>query len=314
VSETAAARPEKSLDREIRAFHWVRLLAELSGRFAGTDQEGEAARRVESWLRDLGFEEIGFASVPSQPRRGWVWAAHLAVAAIGCGVGGIAGVGLAVLAALSFRREGAWLTRGWHARDSQNIVARVGALRPRRRVVLTAPLDAAQPSALFGGRLAAQLARARGDRAPRGLAALPARALDAAALVAAATALGADGVVALAARAAMAAALACGALAAARWACARVSAGENDATGIAAMLSAAEQLAAQIPPDVELWCAATGASETGARGMRALLEAHPEWRPEATAFVNFAWVGGGDLHYLRSEGELARTVYPPSLA
>jgi hypothetical protein len=313
VSETAI-RPEKSLDREIRAFHWVRLLAELSGRFAGTDQEGEAARRVETWLRDLGFEEIGFASVPSRARRGWVWAVHLAVAAIGCGVGGIAGAALAVLAALSFRREGTWLTRGWPVRDSQNIVARVGALRPRRRVVLTAPLDAAQPSALFRGRLAEQLARARGDRPPRGLAALPLRALDAAALVAAATALGADGIAALAARATVSAALAVGALVAARWACARVSAGANDASGIAAMLSAAEQLAAQIPPDVELWCAATGASETGARGMQALLDAHPEWRPEATAFVNFAWVGGGELHYLRSEGELARTPYPPSLA
>ena len=313
MSETAVARPEKSLDREIRAFHWVRLLAELSGRFAGTDQEGEAARRVETWLRDLGFEEIGFTSVPSRPRRGWVWAVHLAVAAIGCGVGGIAGAALALFAALSFRRERTWLMRGWPARDSQNIVARVGALRPRRRVVLTAPLDAAQPSALFGGRLASRLASARGDRPPRGLAALPTRALDAAALVTAATALGADGVVALAARAAVGAVLAFGAFAAAHWACARVSAGANDASGIAAMLSAAEQLAAQIPPDVELWCAATGASETGARGMHALLDAHPEWRPEVTAFVNFAWVGGGELHYLRSEGELARTAYPPSL-
>ena len=82
------ARPEKSLEREIRAFHWIRLLAELSGRFAGTDQEGEAARRVESWLRELGFEEIEFTSVPSRPRAGWVWAAHFLLAAIGCAVGG----------------------------------------------------------------------------------------------------------------------------------------------------------------------------------------------------------------------------------
>ena len=35
--------------------------------------------------------------------------------------------------------------------------------------------------------------------------------------------------------------------------------------------------------------------------MHALLEAHPEWRAETTAFVNFAWVGGGALHYARSE-------------
>ena len=79
VSEPA--RPEKSLEREIRAFHWIRLLAELSGRFAGTDQEGEAARRVESWLRELGFDEIEFSSVPSRPRPGWVWAVHFLLAA-----------------------------------------------------------------------------------------------------------------------------------------------------------------------------------------------------------------------------------------
>jgi hypothetical protein len=279
VSEPA--RPEKSLEREIRAFHWIRLLAELSGRFAGTDQEGEAARRVEEWLRDLGFEEIGFTSVPSRPRPGWVWAVHFAVAALGCALGGFAGALLAGVAALSFRREATgaspWLSRMLPARDSQNIVARVGSLRPRRRVVLTALL------------------------------------VDASALVAVAAALGADGIAVLAARGLAVALLAVGALASLRWAGASASACANDASGIAAMLTAAEQLAAQLPPDVELWCAATGAEHTGARGMHALLEAHPEWRAEVTAFVNFAWLGGGSLHYARSEGELARAYYPTSL-
>jgi hypothetical protein len=327
------ARPEKSLEREIRAFHWIRLLAELSGRFAGTDQEGEAARRVESWLRELGFEEIEFTSVPSRPRPGWVWAAHFLLAALGCAIGGAAGGLLACAAALSFRREASggapWLSRLLSARDSQNVVARVGSTLPRRRVVLTAPLDAAPASSWFGIRLAARAAsraqRAegerrssgwaaqKGDRAPRGLAALPARLLEAAALVTAAAALGADGAVALAARAVVGALLALGALAAVRWACASGSAGANDASGVAALLSAAEQLAAQLPPDVELWCAATGAGQTGARGMHALLEAHPEWRAETTAFVNFAWVGGGALHYVCSEGELARAYYHTSL-
>jgi hypothetical protein len=310
------ARPEKSLEREIRAFHWIRLLAELSGRFAGTDQEGEAARRVESWLRELGFEEIEFTSVPSRPRPGWVWALHFALAAIGCAIGGIAGVLLAGAAALSFRREAAggapWLTRFLSARDSQNVVARVGSTHPRRRVVLTAPLDAAPATTWLGARLAAG-ARFGPDRRPRGLATLPARVLDASVLVTAAAALGADGVVALAARALIGTLLALGAFAAVRWACASASAGANDASGVAALLSAAEQLAAQLPPDVELWCAATGAGQTGARGMHALLEAHPEWRAETTAFVNFASVGGGALHYLYSEGELARTYYPTSL-
>jgi hypothetical protein len=310
------ARPEKSLEREIRAFHWIRLLAELSGRFAGTDQEGEAARRVESWLRELGFEEIEFASVPSRPRAGWAWALHFALAAAGCAIGGAAGGLLGCAAALSFRREAAgsapWLSRALSARDSQNVVARVGSTRPRRRVVLTAPLDAAPATTWFGARLARKAALAE-SRPPRGLAALPARLLDTAALVTTAAALGADGVVALAARAVVGALLVLAALVAVRWACASGSAGANDASGVAALLSAAEQLAAQLPPDVELWCAATGAGHTGGCGMRALLEAHPDWRAESTAFVNFSGVGGGALHYLSSEGELARTHYPPSL-
>ena len=314
----SVARPEKSLEREIRAFHWIRLLAELSGRFAGTDQEGEAARRVESWLRDLGFDEIGFTSVPSRPRPGWVWALHFVFAAVGVAVGGLAGALVAAGAAWSFRREltGAapGLSRALPARDSQNIVARVGSLRPRRRVVLCAPLDAAPASGLFTGRLAARSAAPRAaDQPPLGLAALPALAIDASALVAGAVALGADCYAALALRAIAVALLAFGALASLRWAIGSATAGANDASGIAAMLTAAEQLAAQLPPDVELWCAATGAEHTGSRGMHALLEAHPEWRAEATAFVNFAWVGGGALHYARSEGDLARTYYPTSL-
>jgi hypothetical protein len=315
VSELA--RPEKSLEREIRAFHWIRLLAELSGRFAGTDQEGEAARRVESWLRELGFDEIEFTSVPSQPRPGWVWALHFLLAALGCAVGGPLGLVLAGAAALSFRREARGvptLSRLLSARDSQNVVARVGSLRPRRRVVLSAALDAAPASPWFTGRLALRGAAPRaGDTTPRGVAALPARLFDAATIVTAAAALGADGVVALAARAGVGAVLAFATLAAARWALASASAGANDASGVAALLTAAEQLAAQLPPDVELWCAATGAGHTGARGMHALLDAHPEWRPENTAFVNFASLGGGALSYACSEGELARTHYPTSL-
>jgi len=316
VSEPA--RPEKSLEREIRAFHWIRLLSELSGRFAGTDQEGEAARRVESWLRELGFDEIELSSVPSRPRPGWVWAVHFLLAAIGCVIGGAVGLVLVGAAALSFRREAAGggpvLSRVFPARDSQNVVARVGSTRPRRRVVLTAPLDAAPASALFAGRLAERSAAARtGDRPPRGLAAPPVLLLDIALVVAAASALGAESLLALGARTVAAAVLALGALASLRWASASASAGANDASGVAALLTAAEQLAAQLPPDVELWCAAVGAEHTGSRGMHALLEAHPEWRADNVAFVNFAWVGAGALHYLCSEGELERVHYPTSL-
>jgi hypothetical protein len=113
---------EKNLERQIRAFHWIRLLSELSGRHAGTDQEGEAARRVEMWLRDLGLDEVSLASVPSRPREGTLLAAHAGVAALGCALGGVAGFALALLAALSFSREmsggAAWLTRWLPVRGS----------------------------------------------------------------------------------------------------------------------------------------------------------------------------------------------------
>ncbi|HEY5659007.1 MAG TPA: aminopeptidase, partial [Myxococcota bacterium] len=51
-------REEKTLERQIRAFHWVRLLAELPGRVAGSPLEREAAERVESWMREIGLEEV----------------------------------------------------------------------------------------------------------------------------------------------------------------------------------------------------------------------------------------------------------------
>ena len=101
-------------------------------------------------------------------------------------------------------------------------------------------------------------------------------------------------------------------LAAARWALASASAGANDASGVAALLTAAEQLAAQLPPDVELWCAATGAGHTGARGLHALLDAHPEWRADNTAFVSFASLGGGALHYARAARVNSRAPTTPT--
>ncbi len=79
------------------------------------------------------------------------------------------------------------------------------------------------------------------------------------------------------------------------------------------MLTCAEQLLALLPSDVELWLVGTGAEEVGCCGMHALLAAHPDWRPEATYFVNFECVGGGALHWIRSEGTLGKTGYPPLL-
>jgi hypothetical protein len=95
---------EKSLERQIRAFHWVRLLAELPGRFAGSAGERDAAERVGIWLRDLGFGDVALPPVRSRPRVGTVLALHLGAAATACWLGGASGALLALLAAFSFRR------------------------------------------------------------------------------------------------------------------------------------------------------------------------------------------------------------------
>lgn len=108
--------------------------------------------------------------------------------------------------------------------------------------------------------------------------------------------------------------LAGGALAALQWGQAPPSPGANDnASAVAAMLTCAEQLLAQLPEDVELWVIGTGAEEVGCCGMTAFVDAHPDWPVDRTFFVNFECVGGGSLHYIRSEGTLDKTSYPPLL-
>ena len=49
---------EKSLERQLRAFHWVRVLAEIPGRLAGSESERAAALRVQEELREIGFEDV----------------------------------------------------------------------------------------------------------------------------------------------------------------------------------------------------------------------------------------------------------------
>lgn len=311
---------EKSLERQNRAFHWVRQLCAGPGRLAGRPGEAESAARVEGWLRELGFEEIETRSCTAAPGPGWVLALHLGLGALGCVWGGVAGAALATAAAWSFRRgllHGPAPLARWLPRPrARSVLARAGAPRPRRRVVLTAPLCTGQAGALFAERTR-ETARHRlglDDRPARWSGSLPAHALAAAALVAAASALGADGPLAVAVRVGLGGALAAGAALAIQWARSPASPGANaHASGVAALLTAAEQLAAQLPPDVELWCAALGGGECGEPGLEALLDAHPEWLGDATAFVHFAAVGGGTLHYVRSEGALAREPHRPML-
>jgi hypothetical protein len=313
---------EKSLDRQLRAFHWVRVLAELP-RLAGTPAEAAAAERIEAWLRELGVEDVTRVPVESRPPVARSLALHLALAALGCWTGGGLGVLLTGAAALSFHREfarrGRVLSRVLPAPGSLNVVARAGARAPAQRVVLSAHMDCAQAGWIFSERLTRLFARgssrgARDGAPPAGPHALPRLLVFAAAVLALAGWLGAGGFLLGAASALLSLALLAGVVLCVQWALAPPSPGANDnASAVAAMLTCAEQLLAQLPERTELWVVATGAEEVGCCGMHAFCDEHVDWPREATFFVNFECVGGGELHFVRSEGTLGKTVYPPLL-
>lgn len=321
MNETKA--PAQGSERERRALDWITKLADLPERAGGSASEREAASRIASWMEELGVSNVRLEPVASRPRAGWSLAVHGACSALGLLAGGFAGAALTVLSAISFRaetrRRGRWLSRLFPAPESVNVVGCVRSDAPRARVVLSAHIDAAQAGWLFAKPLAdffasrAQRARREGEP-PHGPNALPEAVVLAAAVVGVVSYLGASGfLVSLATFAAGAAALLTAVLGA-QWAMARCSPGANDnASAVAAMLTCAEQLLAQLPPDVEVWLVGTGSEEVGCCGMHALVEAHPEWRSDRTFFVNFECVGGGALHWIRSEGTLGKTGYPPLL-
>lgn len=314
---------EKSLDRQLRAFQWVRVLAELP-RLAGTPAEAAAAERIESWLGELGVEEVTRVPVESRPSPAAALGLHLAVAALGCWAGGGLGVVLAGVAALSFQREfvrrGRLLSRALPVSPSQNVVARAGARTPAQRVVLTAHVDCARAGWIFSEGFARRFARraSRGAGAgalPPGPHALPRLLVLAAAALALASWLGAAGLLLQTARVLVGLTLLAGVVLTLQWAFARPSPGANDnASGVAAMLTCAEQLLAQLPERTELWVVATGAEEVGCCGMHAFRDEHADWPQASTFFVNFECVGGGDLHYVRTEGTLDKILYPPLLS
>jgi len=312
---------EKTLERQARAFRWVRQLSALPGRLAGGRGEARAAERVEEWLRELGFEEVSARPCVAAADPGRSLALHCVFAALGCALGGLPGLALAGVALWSFRRGAeratAPLSHWLLPRSaSRSVVARAGAVRPRRRVVLVASLCTERAGALFSERTRGWLRHRLGvdDRPSRLTRVWPLRLFGFAALVCAASALGAEGWLLGAARLLAGAALVIAGAAAVQWAGAKASPGANaNASGVAALLTAAEQLAAQLPPDVELWCVAAGGSARGEPGLASLLEVHPEWCEDETSLLHFSAVGAGRLHYARSEGVLGRVVHAPML-
>ena len=306
--------------RESRGREWIRILSELPTRFAGTHAERDAAERTGEWMRGLGVADVSLTPLPAHPRAGWSLAAHTGLGAIGVWWGGFGGALLALLAAWSFRREVRWgrllVSKLLPSATSVNVVGRAGAAAPQRRVVLSAHIDTAQAGFIFRRELADFFARfqTRGGGEPPGPLALPEALLIGGALVAIASWLGAHGVLFGLVKLVNGLGLLIAAVLGLQWAASPATPGANDnASAVAAMLTCAETLLKDLPNDVELWVAGVGAEEVGSNGMHALLEAHRDWPLEHTYFVNFECVGGGALHFIRSEGMLRKISYPPAL-
>jgi hypothetical protein len=81
----------------------------------------------------------------------------------------------------------------------------------------------------------------------------------------------------------------------------------HNASGVAALILLARRLAAEPLAHADVWLVALGAHESGAAGMRHLITAH---RPDAedTRLLNLEGIGAGRLHYLSAEGMLLRTA------
>jgi hypothetical protein len=314
---------EPTPDRANRIRGWIRTLCDLPERCAGTASERQAAEQVSMWMHELGVRNVAVRPFAALPRAGFMLALHTAVGAVGCLWGGWPGSALAILAAWSFREElrqhQPFLSSLLPCSDSANVIGRVGPEAPARRVVLSAHIDAAQAGWIFAAdaanffaRLSQTLRRRAG--APAGPHAMNEALLFAAVLIALGSWLGAHGVLFGLGRVAVTIGLLVACAAGLQWAASPATPGANDnASAVAAMLVCAEQVLPTLPDDVELVLLGTGAEEVGCRGMHAFLEDHLDWPLEGTYFVNFECVGGGALHFIRTEGVLGKVTYPPML-
>jgi hypothetical protein len=309
--------------RAQRAHDWIRTLTESPDRFAGTPVERAVAERVGAWMRGLGARDVDLEPAPGAPRAGFVLALHTALGLLGLWRGGFAGALLAGVALWSFRsdlRHGRpRLARLLPAPDSVNVIGRLGATAPRRRVILSAHIDSAQAGWLFSramaDRFAALAARSRrSDGPPPGPLAFPEALMVGGALLAVVGWMGAHGFLFGLLSTAVGVALALTCAMTLQWALSAPTPGANDnASAVAAMLTCGERLAAELPDDVELWMVGTGAEEVGLCGMHDFVERRADWPTDSTFYVNFECVGGGALHYIRSEGLLGKVSFPPAL-
>ncbi len=315
---------EATQERESRARAWIQSLCELPSRIAGTLYERQAADQVADWLQELGFSDVQVVPVEGGPRPGRVLALHAAVGLLGVLWGGLIGVLLVLLAWVSFRlenrRQARILSRLLGVSNSVNVVGRRGSPQASRRVIFSAHIDTTEAGFVFSPRVAHWFAgwnhqrQGNGNRLPIPPLAVPELLLALGTAVAFAEWTGSHGWLFGAIRYADILGLAVAVGLGLQWAMAQPTPGANDnASAVAAMLLAGESLAQQLGDDVELWLVGTGAEECGSGGMWEFVETHSHWDPEHTFFINFECVGGGNLHYVLSEGLLGRTHYPPRL-
>jgi hypothetical protein len=311
-------------ERKQRAFEWIRALAAMPHRISGTLYERQAAEMVSDWLHQLGTKDVQIVPVRGGPRPGLVLALHAAVGLLGVLWGGFVGILLAGLSAWSFfsefGRRRPVLSKLLRSPDSVDAIGRHGPPQAKNRVVLSAHIDTTEAGLVFAPALANLFAgwnhRTSSDtnQVPLPPLALPYFLLLAGLLVVTAEWLGAHGALFSLIRLATILGLGTATGLGLQWVLARPTPGANDnASAVAAMLLAADELIKDLPPDTELIAVGTGAEECGCGGMWELLEGHPHWDRTRTLFVNFECVGGGELHYVVSEGLLGRTYYPPDL-
>lgn len=313
VNGGGAAMPS----RADRAREWIRVLADIPARFAGSGSERQAADRIAGWMKEGGVSDVAMTAVPGRAHTGLLFAVHGGLAALACWLGGFIGVALAAIAAWSFsselRRRRSVLSRFMPAPDSVNVIGRMGPTQPAQRIVLSAHIDTTRAAAIFRPFWTDFFARfqQRGDRTPPGALAVPEFLILAAAGLTIMAWLGAHGFLFGLARLSLIIALliVCGI--GLQWLASPPTPGANDnASAVAAMLLCAERLRGRLPADTELWLVGTGSEEDGCNGMHAFVDQHRDWPKEQTYFVNFECVGGGSMHYIRSESMLSRSAYP----
>ena len=91
----------------------------------------------------------------------------------------------------------------------------------------------------------------------------------------------------------------------------RPSPGGNDnGSGLLVLLELARRFGAKKPHRNTLHLLASGAEEAGFFGVKAFMRSHKELDRKNTLFINLESIGGGELHWVTSEGCLQRIPTP----